>query len=96
MIMKKKSFLKIEGAFTRISESISLRDMEFLKTVSTQLEKPLAENSGNGIEDTTNKIINKEAVASQGMAWLYKRIRDWEGKLNKIDDDLNARVDIFN
>jgi hypothetical protein len=26
------------------------------------------------------------------MTWLYKRIRDWEGKLNKIDDDLNARV----
>jgi len=26
------------------------------------------------------------------MAWLYKRIKDWEGKLNKIEDDLNIRV----
>jgi len=38
--------------------------MEFLKTVSTQLEKPLAENSGAGMEDNTNKIINKQAIAS--------------------------------
>ena len=52
----------------------------------------MPENSGNGLEDTANKIISKEAVASTVMAWLYKRIRDWEGKLNKIEDDLNQRV----
>ena len=51
-------------SLTRISESISLRDMEFLKAVSTSLEKPLAENSGNGIEDATNRVINKESVSS--------------------------------
>ena len=34
--------------------------MEFLKSVSTSLDKPLAENSGDSIEDATNKVINSE------------------------------------
>lgn len=66
--------------------------MEFLKTVSSTLDKPLAENSGNGIEDATNRVINREAIASSGAAWLYKRIKDWEGKLSRLDEELNLRV----
>jgi hypothetical protein len=38
--------------------------MEFLKSVSTSLDKPLAENSGDPFEDSTNRIINKESVVS--------------------------------
>lgn len=66
--------------------------MEFLKTVSTSLDKPLAENSGNGIDDATNRVINKESVTSQGMAWLYKKMKDWDGKLARLEEDLNLRV----
>lgn len=66
--------------------------MEFLKTVSSSLDKPLAENSGNGIDDATNRVINKENVNSSGIAWLYKRMRDWEGKLGRIEDELSKRV----
>ena len=84
--------LKIENSLTRISEAISLRDMEFLKTVSSTLDKPLAENSGNGIDDATNRVINKENVNCSGIAWLYKRMRDWDGKLGRIEDELNKRV----
>jgi hypothetical protein len=69
--------------------------MEFLKTVSTSLDKPLAENSGNGLDDATNRVINKESVNSQGMAWLFKRIKDWEGKLVRFEDELNLRVFFF-
>lgn len=66
--------------------------MEFLKAVSTSLEKPLAENSGNVIDDATNRVINKESVSSQGMAWLFKRIKDWETKVVRLEDELNLRV----
>ena len=66
--------------------------MEFLKSVSTSLDKPLAENSGDSIEDATNKVINSEAIVSSGMAWLYKRTKDWEGKLNRLEMDMNDKV----
>ena len=36
--------------------------MEFLKTVSTSLEKPQPENTGNEIEDSANRVMNKNAV----------------------------------
>jgi hypothetical protein len=38
--------------------------MEFLKAVSSSLDKPLAENSGNLLEDATNRVMNKEAIVS--------------------------------
>lgn len=44
------------------------------------------------MEDSTNRVINKEAVASSGMAWLFKKMKDWESKLTRLDDELNLRV----
>lgn len=26
------------------------------------------------------------------MAWLYKRMKDWEGKLSRLEGDLNDKV----
>lgn len=66
--------------------------MEFLKVVSSTLDKPLAETSGNGVEDATNRVINKEAVISSGMSWLYKKMNAWDTKLSRLDDELNLKV----
>lgn len=44
------------------------------------------------MEDSTNRVINKQAIASSGMAWLYKKMKDWDSKLSRIDDELNLRV----
>ncbi|CAK89525.1 unnamed protein product (macronuclear) [Paramecium tetraurelia] len=81
-----------EAYLQRTAKSMSLRDPEFEQQISFQLEKPLAENGSDQIENAICMVINKERVFSQGMAYLFKRSKDWEAKLNKLEADLAKRA----
>ena len=56
----------------RIADSISLYDNEFYKTISSLLEKPKVENSGDIIDDSSNKICNKMSLIGHASHFLYK------------------------
>ncbi|KAM3138259.1 hypothetical protein pb186bvf_009722 [Paramecium bursaria] len=80
-----------EQHITRTADSISLKNAEFHQQVQFMLEKPLPENTEDHIENAFSKLINKEKLMGNGMAFLYQRAKDWESRLNLLENDLKKR-----
>jgi hypothetical protein len=69
----------------KISESIGLHDNELIKKITPLVEKPKPENTGDHIEDSSNKICNRITVLGHTCTWLYKNNLDWDKKLRDIE-----------
>lgn len=48
----------MENCFTKIHSGIKLHDAEFTKNVNYLMGKPLPENTGDMIENASNKCAN--------------------------------------
>ena len=77
----------------KISESIKFPDNELYRAALSQNpDKPLAELTGNKLEENTNKICNKMNLLTAALALSYKKNKDFEGKITKLEGDFAKKV----
>jgi hypothetical protein len=67
-----------------MAETISLHDNNFLTLVNPFLDKQKAENSGDQMEDSINKAVNKTGMLGSALFYLYKQSKDWDAIINQM------------
>lgn len=56
------------------------------------LEKPLPENTPDRVENSLCMLVNKDHLLSQAMAFLYRRSKEWDAKVQKLEFDLGKKA----
>ena len=76
-----------------MAENIKFPDNELYKAaLSSVPEKPLPELTGNKIEENTNKICNKMNLLTTALGISYKKNKEFEGKIAKLEGDFAKKV----
>ena len=76
---------KVEKAFKAVSSSFEITEKELAKKVSSSLDKPRVETTGDGLTDGANMISNRLQMLSVACSVIYKEGRDWDSQLSVMN-----------
>ena len=83
----------MEDSIGKFSESIKFTDNELYKTALNQnTEKLLPEITGIKLEENTNKTCNKLNLLTTAICLTYRKDKEWENKLSKLEGDIVKKV----
>lgn len=92
-LLTKANDHQISDSYSRISDSFNFTDPDLSKLMlAQQKEKPLPELTGDLIQDNSNRICNKVGALSLVIETIYKKNKDWETKLNKVENECAKKV----
>ncbi|KAL4500552.1 hypothetical protein ABPG72_002976 [Tetrahymena utriculariae] len=83
---------RVEKALKTVSTVIEINDAELQKKVSALVDKPKVENTGDAIMDGANMICNKIVYLGQACSLIYKGNKDWERKLQAVENELPKKI----
>ena len=67
-----------------------------MKSLQLSLEKPKPENTGNILDDQTNKFCNKLSLLSTACTNLHKKDKEKEKKIDFLEKDNKIKVSTDN
>lgn len=92
-LLTKANDHQISDSYSRISDSFNFTDPDLSKLMlAQQKEKPLPELTGDLIQDNSNRICNKVGALSLVIETIYKKNKDWETKLNKVENECAKKM----
>jgi hypothetical protein len=75
-----------------ICEGWGLYDTELAKIAKTLMGNGRFENTQSALENSQNKLINRQLQQSHSVTYLFQRIKKFDPKIAELDDKIKVHL----